>query len=416
MVMQNFGVKQSGLVIAMGLLLTACGGGGGSSTTTSNSTQSNQPATQPKQPATTISLPTSATGVTTESVDKTDTATTTNQPTSKETPLMVLNAQRTTCGFSSLTNNDELVKASKNHNNYLAYISETSGKPDLFASHDEKVEANWRNTGSANPYFSGKSVAERVKTGNDKGSLAEVVNYPFATSYEFKSNSSEFKISGNFVSENISARSHANDGSVLVRSLLASPYHLKSLVSQYYKDVGVHFHQSKQWEVKGYTPITASYLTLVLGLQQGQAPQIANKTLSYPCNKIAGVEHTLTHEYPDPFAGHSRGNISKEKPIGQPVYIIAQPGKVIANISNISFKPINGVVAPKVWVMFQNANPRTNLQHIRDVHKRLEANEAFLIPDTKLQPATTYEVSYTINYTDKTSENTKFNFSTKSNI
>ena len=49
-----------------------------------------------------------------------------------------------------------------------------------------------------------------------------------------------------------------------------------------------------------------------------------------------------------------------------------------------------------------------------DGNKRLSDNEAFLIPDSPLAKATTYQVSYTLVYADKTQETKTFSFSTKS--
>lgn len=405
-------IKPSALLVAMTLVLTGCGGGSSSSPS-----QPTQPTVKPLSKPTIITKPANSTGTNVAPITNPPAKTNIPQPSSTETALSVLNTQRSACGFSTLANHDELVKASKNHNNYLAYISESNAKLNIFASHDEKFEQNWQNTGSANPYFSGKSVLERVKTrGRFKGIKAVDVNYPFATSYPFEENGNSYIMHGSFVTEDIATFSHTASDTQLLRNLLAAPYHLQSLVSPFYKDAGVHFHTSNEWNVAGYTPIKANYLTLVLGLQQGQSPQIANKTLSYPCNNTSGVQHTLTHEYPDPFAGHSRGTISEQNPIGQPIYIISPWDKTISNIKNVSLKPVNGLVAPKVWVMFKNANPNINLQQLIDPHKHLQDNEAFLIPDTKLQPATTYEVSYTLVYQDNSSENTKFNFTTKASL
>lgn len=416
--MQKFMLKQSTLLVAMTLVLTACGGGGsGSSTNTTtnsatpNSTQTKQP-TSPQTKPVNSSVPVNNTGVT-------STTPINNNPSTKpvqdiESPLALLNDQRKTCGFSTLAHNADLAKASQNHNLYMGYISEKTAKLGIFASHYEQNEQGWSYTGTANPYYSGTSVRERVKTGNDKGKNAVAVNYPFATSYVFEKDGQPDEMGGAFVTENIALFSHNASSSQLLRNLLASPYHLKSLVSQFYKDVGVHYHTSNEWTVKGYTPIKANYLTLVLGLAEGQSPKIANKTLSYPCAGISRTEHTITHESPDPFKGHSRGEISEKNPIGQPIYIIAPDSKTITNISNIDFKPVNGVVAPKVWAMFKNANSRTNSQHIQDPHGRLGTNEAFLIPNEALKPATTYQVSYKITYSDNSTQENNFTFTTKS--
>lgn len=424
--MKKFVVKQSGLVVAMTLVLTACGGGGGSSSTPSNTnapnTNTTSPSTQtPAVPPTTTATtapntaPATHTGTTVAPVNNTTTVTTTPTNSSKETAISVLNTQRSTCGFSTLKDNSELAKASQNHNKYMAHISETTAIAQIFASHNEMSENGWKNSGTANPYFTGKNVTERVKTGNNKGASAVAVNYPAATSYNFTQNGQSYVMKGSFVTENIATLSNSGTDVELLRSLLASPYHLQSLVSQYYKDVGLHHHHSNSWNVTGYLPVTANYLTLVLGLQQGQTPTFSSSTLSYPCSGITGVEHTLTHESPDPFVNHpSRKEISKENPIGQPVYIVAPNSKEISNISNVNFKAVNGSISPKVWVMFNNAKPSTNLNQMLDANNRLANNEAFLIPNEALKPATTYEVSYTLTYKDGSNENSKFRFNTKS--
>lgn len=422
--MKKLVVKQSGLVVAMTLVLTACGGGGSSSTpsntnapSTNNASPSTQtPAVPPTTTATTApnTAPATHTGTTVAPVNDSTTITTTPTNTSKETAISVLNTQRSTCGFSALQDNSELTKASQNHNKYMAHISETTAVSQIFASHYELAEVGWKNSHTANPYFSGESVNTRIKTGNNKGASAVAVNYPVATSYNFTQDGKPYIMYGSFVAENI-ATSTTDTDVELLRNLLAAPYHLKSLVSQYYKDVGIHYHGSNKWTIKGYNPISANYLTLVLGLQQNQAPSFSSSTLSYPCAGITGVAHTLTDETPDPFVNHpSRKGISKENPIGQPVYIVAPNSKEISNISNVSFKAVNGSISPQVWVMFNNAKPNTNINQMIDVHKRLENNEAFLIPNEALKPATTYEVSYTLTYKDGSNENSKFRFSTKS--
>ncbi len=419
---QQFGLTKVSLAVAIAMTLTACGGGsgGGSSTPTSNTSvttgETINKTTPNKTPTVAVvNQPTTPTPVNIDTATP-NTPATTNSTNTETQAFNLLNQQRQACGFGSLASHNELVKSAQNHNQYMAYVSEKSNIAQIYGSHYELLESStaWKNTGLNNPYFSGEKVVNRVKTNATKQPLAQAVNYPYATSYQV--GDMVYSISnGGFVTENIAFGS-SGDSVELLKGLLAAPYHLKTLVSPIYKNVGIDYLETKAWQpTTNYAPITGHYLEVVLGLPQGQAPYTYNQVLTYPCNNVTGTEYKLTHEGPDPFNGHpSRPEISENSPIGQPVYILAPEGKTIQNISNVNIKPINGVTAPKVWVMFNKANPATDINQMVDGNKRLSDNEAFLIPDSPLAKATTYQVSYTLVYADKTQETKTFSFSTKS--
>lgn len=385
--------KFSVLMLSLSVLLTACGGGGsggsnssssGSTTKTTNSltpassttTTKTAPVVLPANPVT-VELPVTTTNPITPATD--DIA---------QNAFDTLNTKRTQCGFGALGYSLELEKAATNHANYLVYIS-TQNKL-TFINHTEATYTGLVGTGTENPYYSGKAVSNRVKTDATKGEKAQVVNYDAAMTAE---NLSSAGITTTNLSKTVDALQASQ---TMLNTLLAAPYHIRGLVSPSLTQIGINYNQV-EWQNTKNKDIM-SVLELVSALPTANTPISPTNILTYPCQGVTGTEYELTDESPNPIPNR---NLQTD-PIGQPIYLLAPTNKVISSVdATIS---VNGVSAGNV-IKLTKAN---------DPNDKLFANEAFIIPETKLKPATTYTVDYSVTYS--TGENVKktFNFTTKS--
>lgn len=146
--MQNITAKFSYSLLAVATMtaLTACGGGGGgsSSTTTINPATNTSTATTTTTPTASQDNPTTTTTV----ANPTQPTTQVSNTSAEMSALNRLNAQRTQCGFASLTTDTSLNATATNHANYLINVSERNKQ--AYATHDEALRSAWVGSGSSN--------------------------------------------------------------------------------------------------------------------------------------------------------------------------------------------------------------------------------------------------------------------------
>lgn len=383
--LKNMTFKHAFLALSVSTLLSACGGsgGGGSSANTSSNTSPSANTTTPPTGNETTNP------ITTTPTETTATNATPANGSVEQTIIAALNAKRTQCGFGGVQYDSELTKAAANHANYLGYISEKN-KTD-YGSHNEGTVSGLIGTGTENPYYTGFSVSDRVKTPANKGNLAQAVNYNYTAVAENISLSTLTT-----VSTTVDA---ASTSQTMLNSLLAAPYHMRGLVSPSLNQVGVNYSQTT-WQNTNNKNIL-SLLELVSAAAANQA-QVSNASLlTYPCGGSENTEYELTDETPNPIPGRDL----QANPVGQPIYILAPANKTIQNIE-ATIATQNGMSASNL----------TMLTREKDPNKILKANEAFIIPETALQPLTKYTVTYRVTYTTGEIASNKFDFSTKAKV
>ena len=291
-----------------------------------------------------------------------------------------LNTRRTSCGFGSLGADEELKKAADNHANYLRYASKNSS--NSFEGHNE--------TDKANPFYTGLGVAERVQTGDIKNQ-AQAVNYDYRALTENLS----------FLRYNQAYYDATNDTDIALNSikgLLAAPYHMATLLSPNYTEVGISYVRDRvKAPIQSSDSTFGSVLEIVMGTPRGTSLSKVDGVVSYPCDGIEDTQFELRHESPNPFKGTSR-NLATN-PIGQPIYIYANDDIKVTNA-----------------VMKDAANQSVKLLQLNstnDPNDRLQANQVILMPDVALKPAQMYTMTYNVSVNGGVAQLKKLTFKTK---
>jgi len=242
----------------------------------------------------------------------------------------LINAERGACGFGLLTQNAALDAAATSHANYLFQ--------NRVVSHAEVPGL---------PGFTGATSLARAKA---KG-------YAAASSSEVVASTS-----GNSVKA--------------VRGLLVAPYH-QTILMRGNRDVG-------------FGRVTASngqtILIAVQGSQSSAGMQLlaGDAVQTYPCNGSVGVNRQLQYETPSPVPGRDLvGN-----PIGTPILVSVRTGNVLAISSSSMIKVATGAsvkMRPAIGVT-NDPNRTATVNHFM-------ANEAYVAPDTALDPNSEYQVT-----------------------
>lgn len=191
--------KNLAVVLFLAVFLTACGGGGGDSDngSTSNNLQSETQDEQDSNPINESNAPTE------------------NNPQAALSANNQFSLARTSCGLGGLSVDTALDDIAIKHANYIKYVFANS-TPTSFNAHVENKISNIASlTGSNNPFFGGLDFSDRLL--NAKYSNAQYgVTENIAQSVYFNS-------AGSFLKTDVVATSMA-------KSLLAAPYHLRSLM------------------------------------------------------------------------------------------------------------------------------------------------------------------------------------------
>ncbi len=267
------------------------------------------------------------------------------------------NLARSRCGLTTLTQDPELKAIALDHANYIGYVFANSA-PTRFNPHYQHEIADIASvTGSNNPFFGGLDVKNRMFN----------ASYP-NLSYGITENIAQtmyYHSAGRLISPTTAAISMA-------KSLLAAPYHLRSLMVPSSKVVGTALIDYKPYDKEQST--NQGYV-LVTNAAATKATKNAkfSGVFTYPCQGVTGTVTGLYNETPDPVR-HSGRNLTTD-PIGQPIYINVPEARSI-KISNISFYEVErNITIPTQLLDFQN-DPYKNTEY------QLSKNEAFILPIT----------------------------------
>ena len=252
----------------------------------------------------------------------------------------VLNAERTKCGFGSLAQNVKLDAAALAHANYLK-INMPKGAP---FGHTEDL-VNYP-TG-----FTGTSPGERV---NAAGYMPLGVGE---------------NATGIFTTP-------AGLDSWSVRDLLSGPFHLRSMMG-IYREVGIGIQQVT-------TTAGASVFDLGVPTSSSIQDQASDEVLTYPCEGSNNVVAALYGETPSPLPSRDLQRI----PLGAPIFIRVRVGNTLV-ISDATMRN----TATNTAVVLRSA-AQTKLDS--PVYSNYFGNnEAYVIPDAKLELNTSYTVTVT---------------------
>ena len=413
--------SKTALVTALGLALVACGSGGGSSDSEVAPVAANPSVNTPSNTTASSTVgtavtPTDSTPVTADNtptipaVSVTETTTPTTAQAVNPTPVVVgsgqqaalqlLSDNRQNCGFGALTSHPNLTISADNHANYLAWLSQSNRQP--IATHHETVLQDAQgntivDSGITNPYFTGNDVGTRLNP-TTLGARATPTTYNAYRGFVGESLAiANFGSTGGYPA--LDSAANAKD---LLTGLLAAPYHVRGMVHPWFSEIGVSYAEV-QWDkiepqIDNRTYYyTQSILELVLSLPANAALHTPNSVLSYPCEGSV-TAYELTHEEPNPF-GNTRD--LSQRPIGQPIYILAPENKTVQAVSASLSQ--NG----------QNVGFMHTLTKDNDPNRLLEANEVILMPDTPLQPDTVYQARYDLTFSDGERISKQFTFRTK---
>ncbi|TXD98039.1 CAP domain-containing protein [Psychrobacter frigidicola] len=268
----------------------------------------------------------------------------------------LISRERSQCGLAAVTQNDELTKIANQHAHYIQHVLAKSA-PTLFNVHHENGITNIKEwTGTNNPFFTGISMKERLLAAKYPRNYSVVENISHTTYYNSV---------GKVVSPELAAEG-------MVKSLLAAPYHLSSLMIPSLAKTGT--------SVVAYTPYgkdVDTYQSYVLVNNSATSHETENISFkgifTYPCDGVTDTNTALYNESPNPVEGTNR-NLSTN-PIGQPIYI-SMPTANSISVSNIKFYDIQRDIEVPTDLLDYRDDPHKNTAY------ELLKNEAFILPLT----------------------------------
>jgi hypothetical protein len=251
----------------------------------------------------------------------------------------LLNAERSKCGFGTLSSNDRLDAAAKGHadwamvNNYIGHyqVEGTTGFTGVSAL-DRAVAAG----------YSPSSILDEYSTG-------------------------------------LGTASRSGKGVASVRGLLSAPYHTAGLMGGY-REIGISVRSSD--DVGTTARYGARYVAQFDLARSGDAvaqEPAGDQVLTYPCQGTTGTAYEVRNEIPSPVPDRDLGR----SPIGQPVVVMVRSDQGLV-VDSASMKTVNGGVAVPL---------RTPMDSANDFNRLLRPNEILVIPDAPLSPSTEYTVS-----------------------
>ena len=249
--------------------------------------------------------------------------------------LALLNQERGRCGFGLLKQNAKLDQSAAAHAAYLVQNS-------LLHGHREDP---------ALPGFTGRNETER----------AAAVGYLNPVSAVLATLSGPPVAAGTLTSTG------------QVRGLLASPYHLLSILESV-SDVGVG-HRKKV----GTDGVERRALNITMGRVEGVNDLDASQAYSYPCEGSTGVNAGLADETPSPIPANL---VQDFRLYGGPIAVKVRTGRVLVVTSAI-VTPTAGGPALAAQIVSQANTPRPDL---------MRANDAYVLPLSVLQPGSIYTV------------------------
>ena len=338
--------KNLAAIILLTAFLTACGGGGDSDNSANDVTpEPTAPAASPDDTSTN------------KPDDQTDNVASDNEAQAALIASNTFSLARTSCGLGGLSADTALDNIAIQHAKYIKHVFANS-TPTTFSPHYENKIADIANvTGDNNPFFRGVSFEDRLlqaKYGNARYGVTENI----AQSVYYSS-------VGNIIGSDIVAGSMA-------KSLLAAPYHLRSLMLP-----GSSLTGTGMVTYKPFGKDTANNQGYVLVNHASATQATKDNTVAgvftYPCQGVSGTVTALYNETPSPVKGTGRD--LQTDPIGQPVYV-SMPSAQTIDISNVKFHDTQRNMDVPIELLDYRQDPHKNTIY------ELPANEAFILPIT----------------------------------
>lgn len=417
--MANTPQKNLAVVLFLAVFLTACGGGGGGDGDSNNSPASNDSPTQSQDDSTPepiISEP-----MTSEPViatpDEQSSEPSDNRPIIENNEPVENDAQaalsvnnqfslaRTSCGLGGLSADTALDDIAIRHANYIKYVFANSTPTSFNAHIENKINDIASVTGSSNPFFGGLDFSDRLSNANYRNAQYGATENIAQSVY--------YSSAGNFLRTDVVATSMA-------KSLLAAPYHLRSLMLPPSSVVGTGMvtykpHGKSVNNNQGYVLVSHASAT------QTTKDKTVSGVFTYPCQGVTGTVTALYNESPNPVEGTGRN--LRTDPIGQPIYV-SMPSAQKIKVSNIKFRDTQRNTNVPIQLIDFDNDPYLNTNYA------LPANEAFILPLTDalkscevtraanqsqqcgLYGNTKYQVSFDILVDGKNLESKSFTFTT----
>ncbi|WP_352309855.1 CAP domain-containing protein [Psychrobacter sp. W2-37-MNA-CIBAN-0211] len=402
--------KNLAAVLFLTVFLTACGGGGDSdSSSTSNDSPTELQEEIISEPIT--SIPVTATPDDQDNEPNDDVpVNTSNEPTENNAQAALsannqFGLARTSCGLGGLSADTALDDIAIRHANYIKYVFANS-TPTSFNAHIENEISDIASvTGTNNPFFGGLDFSDRLSNANYRNAQYGATENIAQSVY--------YSSAGDFLSVDTVAISMA-------KSLLAAPYHLRSLMLPTSSLVGTGMVTYKPSD-KNTTNNQGYVLVSNASATKASADNTFSGVFTYPCQGVTGTVTALYNETPNPVEGTGRN--LRTDPIGQPVYI-SMPSAQKIKVSNINFRDTQRNADVPIQLIDFDNDPYTNTNYA------LPANEAFILPLTDalksceikraanqsqqcgLYGNTKYQVSFDILVDNKTLQNKSFTFTT----
>lgn len=250
--------------------------------------------------------------------------------------LALLNQERGHCGFGLLKQNAKLDQSAAAHAAYLVQNS-------LLHGHREDP---------ALPGYTGRNETER----------AAAVGYLNPVSAVLATLSGPPVAAGTLTSTG------------QVRGLLASPYHLLSMLESV-SDVGIG-HRKKN----GTDGVERRALNITMGRVEGVNDLDASQAYTYPCEGSTGVNAGLADETPSPIPANL---VQDFRLYGGQISVKVRTGRVLVVTSAIVTPTAGGPALAAQIVSQANNTPRPEL---------MRANDAYVLPLSVLQPGSSYTV------------------------
>lgn len=267
------------------------------------------------------------------------------------------NLARRHCGLDTLSLDTELTKIALQHANYIKYAFENAAVTRFNPHYQIAIKDIDSVTSTNNPYFSGLDVQNRMFNANYPN-----INYGIT---ENIAQTRYYHSAGRLISPSVATTSMA-------KSLMAAPYHLRSLMTPQSKLVGTAVVGYKPFDKdednnQGYVLVTNAAAT------RATSRATFSGVFTYPCQGVTETVTGLYNETPDPVK-HTGRNLSTD-PIGQPIYINVPNAKQI-QIINVEFYDIERDINVPTHILSYQNDP------YKDTEFALPANEAFILPIT----------------------------------
>lgn len=259
-----------------------------------------------------------------------------------------LNEDRARCGFGQLAQNSKLDLAAQNHADYHAL---------------NKLENTHYETQGL-PGYTGYEAGERIT----------YAGYAYSAGSEDIAQTTW----GSWYAGSINHSLTETSATATLKGLYASVYHMAGLMSRT-TEVGFGV-SSFSYTSDGSS--NAKTLNINLAIPAGNLTGqllASNAIASFPCDGVTKLHPAFFGEDPDPFP-----NVNRDlTPYGQPIYVTSGPNTTITLSSGT------------VTLRGGAAVPTTTLTSSNDPQSRLQANQVFLVPTTRLANNSTYDVSLT---------------------